>query len=180
MAIDNLDPSLTLTSSEATKIQKRISDINDHINGFSTTYPNLIIVDLQENFNNLYAASGQVTLPNGVGSVGRGYGQGFFSMDGIYPSHTGYALIAREFLRKINDSNIGISIDLEEFDQAIETIWASDPYRDNDGDGFPLGPGIVPGTIDQTIIDTTLAGFVDGDDEDPTIFPMCLTTASPC
>lgn len=180
VAIDNLDPSLTLTSSEATKIQKRISDINDHINGFSTTYPNLIIVDLQENFNNLYAASGQVTLPNGVGSVGRGYGQGFFSMDGIYPSHTGYALIAREFLRKINDSNIGISIDLEEFDQAIETIWASDPYRDNDGDGFPLGPGIVPGTIDQTIIDTTLAGFVDGDDEDPTIFPMCLTTASPC
>ena len=179
-AVSNLSDQETLSNNEAILIQKRISDINDHIKKFADDKPNVFLVDLKMMFNDLYQIGGEILLPNGTDRVKRGYGQGFFSMDGIYPSHTGYALITREFLTEINDSNIGISVDLDAFDQTIETLWASDPYRDLDGDGFLGGPGIVLGQTDQTIVDPTLVDFTDCDDEDATILPKKLTAASPC
>jgi lysophospholipase L1-like esterase len=53
------------------------------------------------------------------------YGGGLFSLDGIHPSNTGYALLAKQFIDKLN-SAYGLGI--PPIDPQIPAIYASDPY----------------------------------------------------
>jgi hypothetical protein len=59
------------------------------------------------------------------------YGGGFFSLDGIHPSNTGYAVIANTFIAQI-DASYGYSIPQVN----VNTIYASDPYAP----GSSVGP----------------------------------------
>ncbi len=51
------------------------------------------------------------------------YGGGFFSLDGLHPSNTGYALIANTFIAAF-DQKYGLTIPPVD----VHSIYASDPY----------------------------------------------------
>lgn len=167
-AINALPDPLTLSWDEAEVIKTRVNEINSYINSFAdpATYPNVFVVDLYQLYEDV--ADGQYEVDSTGTELRRGYGGGFFSMDGIYPSNYGYALIAKEFLKRLaapytisNESNpafatytafvnnnrisadkgIGLKVNAENIN--LSEIWNSDPYRDNDGDGFPDGPGSI-------------------------------------
>jgi hypothetical protein len=51
------------------------------------------------------------------------YGGGFFSLDGLHPSNTGYAIIANLFIDQLNTSyNLGIP------EVNVATVYSTDPY----------------------------------------------------
>jgi len=62
------------------------------------------------------------------------YGGGFFSLDGIHPSNTGYAVLANVFIAQI-DASYGYSIP----PVSVPTIYATDPYAPGNG----VGPASV-------------------------------------
>jgi len=165
-AINGLSDNLTLSWDEAELIKTRVYEINSSINSYAdpVAYPNVFVVDMHHLFEETIA---QTEVTTGT-FLDRGYGGGFFSMDGIYPSNTGYALIAKEFLGRIRspytitdennaafalytafvntkgintDNGIGIKVNTGNIN--LNGIWSRDPYRDNDGDGFPDGPGNI-------------------------------------
>jgi lysophospholipase L1-like esterase len=52
------------------------------------------------------------------------YGGGFYSLDGLHPSNTGYAAIANVFIAKMN-SSYGTAVPLVD----VNAIYQSDPFR---------------------------------------------------
>lgn len=58
------------------------------------------------------------------------YGGGFFSLDGIHPSNTGYAVLANIFIDQI-DKSYGYSIP----EVSVATVYATDPYAPGNGVG---------------------------------------------
>ena len=173
-AISAFTDTYTLTKAEVDLVRTRVDGINTYIRSFDDphAYPGVFVVDINGMFEELSAGSVQV----GTGSVERRFGGGFFSLDGVYPSNTGYGLIAKEFIERIgspftlatsdasysnyssyvaetgiNPANgIGIDIGPESLDLA--SIRLDDPYRDRDGDGFPAGPGNVVSSDEITAV----------------------------
>ena len=146
----------SLTADETSIIVKRTEAINAHIAFLSDHRQNVYLVDMVTFFDDVF--SGNVII-GGV-PIERRYGGGLFSLDGFHPSNTGYALIADVFIDSINTSGL-----LPEIPNAdLETFWATEPYRDNDGDGYVAGPA------DLSIIDPTFISFLDCNDDDPAIF----------
>jgi lysophospholipase L1-like esterase len=69
-------------------------------------------------------ASGQPVPVDSQGDlVSLNYGGGFFSLDGLHPSNTGYAVIANAFIAAI-DTKYGMTIPAVD----VHTIYVSDPY----------------------------------------------------
>lgn len=199
-AILAIDPDHSLTKDEVILIRDRVSYINENIiKPFADPfdYPNVFVVDIYGLFEELN--SGTVLV--GTDTVERRFGGGFFSMDGVYPSNTGYGLIAKEFIERIaspftlatsdasystytsyvnqmginTDNGIGIKIDPEALDLA--GIWSSDPYRDYDGDGFPAGPGDITLSDYNTIssIDPSLDFMHDCSDAYISFLPEAIS-----
>lgn len=198
-AINGLNDNLTLTKDEADLIKTRVDEINTYIKTFADPfdYPNVFVVDIYGLFEELN--SGAVLVE--TDTLERRFGGGFFSMDGVYPSNTGYGLIAKEFIERIGspftlatsdasysnyssyvgqtglnpDNGIGINIDPETLDLA--GIWSGDPYRDIDGDGFPAGPGDVILSDYNTIssIDPSLDFMQDCSDTYISLLPEAIS-----
>jgi lysophospholipase L1-like esterase len=80
------------------------------------------LVDINKQFESIVANGGIYTGagPNCCSLV---YGGGFFSLDGLHPSNTGYAVLANDFITTI-DASFGMSIPQVN----VATISASDPY----------------------------------------------------
>ncbi len=58
------------------------------------------------------------------------YGGGFFSLDGVHPSNTGYAVIANAFIDELNTAySLGIP------DVNVTTVYSTDPYAPGNGVG---------------------------------------------
>ena len=188
-AISGLPDEMTLSKAEADLIKTRVEEINAHIIQLiieRNTSGNVFLVDFNGLFEEL-APTG-IFLPNQLGVVKREFGGGFYSTDGIYPSHTGYVLLARKFIERINDpfsvepdieskvdppiDGIGIYVDPLDIDETLENRWDADPYRDHDGDGFHEGPGIITLGVEVTssttllIVDPSLEVLLDCDDDD--------------
>ncbi|MBV9438566.1 MAG: hypothetical protein JOZ24_01095 [Candidatus Eremiobacteraeota bacterium] len=53
------------------------------------------------------------------------YGGGFFSLDGLHPSNTGYAVVAKTF---IDSLNAAYKLNIAPIDPLIPSIYAADPY----------------------------------------------------
>ena len=53
------------------------------------------------------------------------YGGGFFSLDGIHPSNTGYAIVAKAFIDELNSA---YTLGIPAIDAQIPAIYAADPY----------------------------------------------------
>jgi len=66
------------------------------------------------------------------------YGGGFFTLDGLHPSNTGYAIIANTFIGQI-DSSFGYSIPQVN----VNTIYETDPYAPGSLASARPAPGSV-------------------------------------
>ncbi len=106
-------------------------------------------------------------------------------MDGIYPSNTGYAMIAKRFIEKINSPyggtrTIGIQVETDALDSLIKNSWSAETYRDIDGDGYPAGPETIFSSDGYEIesIDPELLYLVDCYDNDIASMPEAVSAVS--
>ena len=99
------------------------------------------VVDIYSLVNGL-AAHGAVV---GGRKLTTGFMGGFFSLDGVHPTNTGYAIIANEFIKTMNQS-LGTNISLVSVEQVSETdplIFPASDHGDSD-----RGPGHGAGQPD--------------------------------
>lgn len=87
------------------------------------------LVDIASTFQNAEAAraAGQPVPVDAQGdTVTLQYGGGFFSLDGLHPSNTGYAVIANGFIQAF-DQTYGLQIPPVD----VHSVYAADPYAPN-------------------------------------------------
>jgi hypothetical protein len=86
----------------------------------AVTQTGAVLVDVHTPIAAAFAAGG---IPIAPKCCGFGYGAGFFSLDGIHPSNTGYAVIANVFIKTL-DAAFGTSI----APVNVSAIYATDIY----------------------------------------------------
>ena len=126
---------LVLSESEQQFIMSRIDGFNAAIQSVAAGYgPKVHVVDVGGYLNR--ALTGQTPVFAGGRQLTRKWSRGAgFSLDGVHPSYTGQSLIANYVLQQINQI-FSLSAPVYDLDQVI----ASDPYADQDGDGWVPGP----------------------------------------
>ncbi|MFW6374184.1 MAG: SGNH/GDSL hydrolase family protein [Thermodesulfobacteriota bacterium] len=144
----------SLTAEEAVLINNRVDAINDHIAFLARTHSNVTLVDTNALFQEVIDE--EIVIAGDV--LYKTLGGGVFSLDGVHPSDTGYALVANEFIRTINFSDLNLRIP----EADVEAVWAADPYIDGDGDFYVDGP-------DPATISPLLVPLIDCDDTDPDV-----------
>ena len=106
-----------LTAAEAVIVQQRVTDFNTVIAAQAKT-AGATVVDIHAVFNALAANGLTVSGYTGTNS----FLGGFFSLDGIHPTNTGYAVVANAFIDAMN-SGFGSKIT----DINVATVAATDP-----------------------------------------------------
>ncbi len=81
------------------------------------------LVDIATLFGSIETAGGIPINPPKCCSLV--YGGGFFSLDGLHPSNTGYAILAKAF---IDEFNTAYTTGIPAIDAQIPAIYAGDPY----------------------------------------------------
>jgi len=162
-----------LNEAEINLLNDRIDDINEIIATLAEENDTVFLVDLADLYDDL--------IGDGIAletkTLTKTFGKGFYSLDGYYPSHTGYVSIAAEFMGIINDQGIGIEMPPYNIDEAVLVI---DPYNaDSDEDDFVLSPGMIPTLLTVPIYDPFVGGWIDCDGNDNTIFPE-FVSGEPC
>ena len=94
-----LPNSFVLDEVEQTFTENIVSSFNSSITGISNKYE-FSLVDLNFFFNNVAESGIRI---EGVEFTTEFISGGLFSLDGIHPSSQGYAIIANEFIKVIND-----------------------------------------------------------------------------
>ncbi|MBF0224555.1 MAG: hypothetical protein HQK76_03785 [Desulfobacterales bacterium] len=152
---------LSINESETKLFNDRVDTINNYIKQFADEYKNVTLVDTGSLLHK--ASTGELKVGEHV--ISRTFGGGLTSVDCFHPSNTTYAIIANEFIQKINEAKIIGTI------PSIDTasIWENDPYRDKDGDGY------VPGPSDIRIVAPELWFILDTDDNDASVLPGYVT-----
>jgi hypothetical protein len=79
-----------------------------------------VLVDVHTPFTAAHAAGGIAVAPKCCGFL---FGQGLFSLDGLHPSNTGYAVIANIFIKTL-DTALGTAIPAVD----IGAVYATDIY----------------------------------------------------
>ena len=79
------------------------------------------LVDVNAVFKQILANGGVYPLNSKCCSIQ--YGGGFFSLDGLHPSNTGYAVLANDFIQTL-DKAYGLSIPQVD----VQKIYETDPY----------------------------------------------------
>jgi hypothetical protein len=103
-ALGPLPPNVVLTSAEAITIRAAIDAYNSIIAGQAAQY-DAVLVDVHDLFDQL-DKRGHVVLGRRLTTAFFG---GIFSLDGLHPTNTGYAIIANEIIKQMNrqiDANI--------------------------------------------------------------------------
>jgi phospholipase/lecithinase/hemolysin len=112
-----LPPYLVLTAAEAEVVRQTVEAYNATIAQLATT-SGAILVDVNKLVDDLYrngvVVNGQRLTTDFLG--------GLYSLDGVHPTNTGYALIANEFIRAVN-TQAAISIR----PVSVEQVSLSDP-----------------------------------------------------
>ncbi|MBU0990879.1 MAG: SGNH/GDSL hydrolase family protein [Proteobacteria bacterium] len=120
--------------------------------------------------------------------LSRTFGGGFYSLDGVHPSNTGYLVIANEFIKSINEAMLGIDIS-ETTATFFYSTYKADPYQDDDKDGFAPGPGSVSDRSDYysdesslscLIIDSFYSGLADCSDSKKKTYPPYISGKDLC
>jgi lysophospholipase L1-like esterase len=114
-----------LTASEVTQVQTTIDQYNSAITQEVAAVGG-ILVDIHSYFQTLQSG---ITINNYHATTG--FLGGLFSLDGVHPTNTGYALIANQFIGALN-SNAKTNI----AEVNISAIAAADPLF-----GLNVGPG---------------------------------------
>ncbi|MGD1067265.1 MAG: hypothetical protein ABR975_10660 [Vulcanimicrobiaceae bacterium] len=133
-----LDTALTQISTQATPVAPTIPPsqivpdaVATEVKALNTEYNGAIaaaasatgaaLVDVHTAFVAIETAGGVPINPPACCSLI--YGGGFFSLDGLHPSDTGYAIIANLFITQLNTSyNLGIP------PVNVASVYANDPY----------------------------------------------------
>ncbi|MBB5058150.1 lysophospholipase L1-like esterase [Granulicella aggregans] len=106
-----------LTAAEVITVQQRVTDYNTVIAAQAKS-AGATLVDIHA----LFASVGASGLTIGGYTGTSGFLGGFFSLDGIHPTNTGYALVANAF---IDAMNAGFGSKIADVD--VATVAASDP-----------------------------------------------------
>ncbi len=86
----------------------------------AVTQTGAVLVDVHTPIAAAYAAGG---IPLSAKCCAFGYGQGFYSLDGIHPSNTAYAVLANVFIKTL-DAALGTSIPAVD----VAGVYATDIY----------------------------------------------------
>ena len=126
---------LVLSETEQRSIMSRIDGFNATIRQAAASRgPHVHLIDIGQFMND--ALTGNVQIDVGGRILTRKWSRGSsFTMDGVHPSHTGQALIANFVLTQLNQV---LGLDAPLYD--LSAVMTSDPYVDNDGDGWAPGP----------------------------------------
>jgi hypothetical protein len=121
-----------LTASEVTQVQTTINQYNSAISQEVAAVGG-ILVDIHSYFQTLQSG---ITINNYKATTG--FLGGLFSLDGVHPTNTGYALIANQFIVALNSSSKTSITEVN-----ISAVAAADPLfglnvTPGEGVGIPL------------------------------------------
>jgi hypothetical protein len=152
---------LVLSESEQRFIVERIDTFNEAIKDAAATLgPNVHLVDIGS-FINL-GLTGQNDIRVGNRILSRRWVRGnSFSLDGVHPGYVAQALIANVLINRFNEV-LGLNAPMHDLEALLET----DPYIDQDQDGWAPGPGYPPLGLTEILF-----MFTDPDDADPAVQP---------
>jgi lysophospholipase L1-like esterase len=126
-----IDDAGVLTAAEAVTVQAQVTAFNQVI-AAQAQAANATLVDINALFKQL--TSSGITINGYTGTAG--FLGGFFSLDGIHPTNTGYAVVANKF---IDTMNTAISTKIP--DVALGPVAAADPlWPPNLGGVATIGP----------------------------------------
>jgi lysophospholipase L1-like esterase len=118
-----------LTAAEITQVQTTLAGYNSAISAEVTAVGG-ILVDIHSYFQTLQSG---ITINNYKATTG--FLGGLFSLDGVHPTNTGYALIANQYITALNSTaNTNIT------EVNVSTIAAADPLF-----GLNVTPGEAVG-----------------------------------
>ncbi len=156
---------LVLSEAEQSYIQARIDSFNEIIIEAAVGRESFVqVIDTGGYLNDIL--TGKTPLTIGKRGFNRKWVRGgSFTIDGVHPGYTGQALIANYIIGHVNDT-LGLNAPLHD----LETVARDDPYVDNDGDGWALGPPYsIPGFTEILYL------LKDPDDGDPAVVPTLPT-----
>jgi hypothetical protein len=150
---------LVLSHAEQQYIASRIDGFNAVIGQAGTTNGKHVhLIDTGSLLND--ALNGQSVISVRGRTVNRKWTRGgAFTLDGVHPGYTGQAFIANFLLTEMN-TRFGLSAPLHDLD----AISLTDPYWDQDGDGWAPGANYA-----VTGLASMLALLTDADDTDSTV-----------
>ncbi len=153
---------MVLSQAEQQFIMARIDSYNAAIRDLAAQFgPAVHLVGVGEFLNDAF--TGKTPLEIAGRTLNRKWTRGGgFSLDGVHPGFTGQALIANFVLSHINET-LGVTAPL--FDLA--EIFASDPYVDQDGDGWATGPVYEASGLTELLFMLT-----DPNDTDASVKPV--------
>lgn len=112
-----LPPNQVLTAQEAAEVRERTLQFNQVI-AQQVSAAGGTLVDLYSYVNSLKNG-----LPVDGTTLTLDYLGGFYSLDGLHPTNTGYALIANEYISALNAAGLGVSIATVD----VSAVAAQDP-----------------------------------------------------
>lgn len=153
---------MVLTEAEVATIMARIDGYNAALAALAGSLgPNVHLVDVGSFLNDVL--TGESDLVVSGHPISRKWIRGSaFTFDGVHPGYTGQAAIADFLLPHINAA-LGIDAPLI----PLPAVIASDPYVDNDGDGWAPGPPYANSGLGEVLF-----FFKDPDDANPAIRPV--------
>jgi len=153
---------LVLSETEQQYIMSRIDGFNESIKQAAANGgPHVHLIDVGQYMND--ALSGKVPVMIGDRVLTRKWVRGSsFTLDGVHPSYTGQALVANFLLKDLNEV-LGVNAPLYD----LSMILASDPYVDQDGDGWAPGPNYSASGITNLLF-----LFKDPNDANPAVQPV--------
>jgi hypothetical protein len=116
------------------------------------------VIDTGRFINDLFLGRDEVTVDGKVLSRKWVRGSGF-SLDGVHPGYTGQALVANQVLEQVN-KRLKLQAPLYHLSSTLK----SDPYVDQDGDGWAPGPAYKASGLTKILF-----LFKDPDDQDATV-----------
>ena len=154
------DPGV-LTAAEVVLVKAQVTAFNQVITQAATA-AGATLVDINALFAQTTASG--VTVSGYTGSTT--FLGGFFSLDGIHPTNTGYAIVANKFIDSMNAA-FGTKIP----DLALAPIAAADPLWPPNISSH-LTPAVIPANAGMTVNDAFLS-----DHRTATLRPGALPTA---
>ncbi len=153
---------LVLSEAEQQYIVQRIDGFNAAIKATAASRgPHVHLIDIGQNLNDTLTGKTELTIA-GRRATRKWTRGGAFTLDGVHPGYTGQAFIANDVINHLN-KKLGLSAPLYDLDQLALT----DPYWDQDGDGWAPGPSYQTSGIASMLFLLT-----DSDDTNTAIGPV--------
>ena len=137
---------LVLSEAENATIRARIDGYNAVLRALAQAAgPHVHVVEIGPILNAVL--TGQLPLVIDGKQIGRKWIRGSsFGFDGVHPNYLGHTFIADVLIDRINNE-MGLDAPLT----PLESVMATDPYIDRDGDGWAAGPNYTHAGFTQVL-----------------------------